>query len=394
MQKQHNAGGLGMLRTTAPAAGQRSALHELSGNAMDLARLDLHDTPVDCKGRMPLCCAASTAGTAAPPAPRAASKHRKRPRFATPTKLCAEYAAQLQRHLRERELLPAHRGATPEAIAARQDPNVLALDERALLVNWMCTRAHAAALRAETLHCAVRLMDRALAAAALPDRLAGEALAAAALRCAAKLEEVADLPPHVAAAGLHAAVTPAAVAAAENALCAALGYALHAPSVVSFLPRYLKAAGCTQPRSYEPVTQQQQHCRQQQHAAPWAARAAHLAAYLAELSLGSLDAMRMRPSALAAAAVSTALRGAGAADAWTPTLAHATGYTAPAAFAAEAALLAALHAGAEDAPLKATFRRGCGAELMRVASQAFYAFRLLPLATLPGGDKWQRKMRS
>ncbi|KAG5191719.1 hypothetical protein JKP88DRAFT_295207 [Tribonema minus] len=282
---------------------------------------------------------------------------------------CSEYQAQHQAHLKAQEAQPALQ-ITPESIARAQDPAVLKLQERVLLVNWMCGRAHGARLQAATLHSAVRLLDRALAALRLPDRLFGEALAAACLCAAVKLEEVDDLPARVAAAGLNAAVTPAAVAAAEASMCAALSFALTAPTAASFLPRYLKAAGVAAAAApphaaaypYAPPPQRHQ---QQRHA-----RVAQLAAYLAELALGCPDALRLRPSAVAAAAVGVALRTCGgaaaAAAAWLRTLAHESGY-ADGELAEVRALLARLHAGAEHSAMRCTYSRGAGAAGMFVA---------------------------
>ncbi|KAG5188464.1 hypothetical protein JKP88DRAFT_304196 [Tribonema minus] len=240
--------------------------------------------------------------------------------------LCAEYNETRMAWLRAQERLERFR-LSPEAVLGRQDPAVIGAEERALLVDWLAGRARDCRLHDATLHRAVSLLDRGLAAVRVATALEGETLAAAALHAAVKLEEVEGLALRDVRRGLHTDCLPAAIVAMEARLAAALAFALHAPTPHCFLLRALKAAG----------------------AAP-GSRAALLATYLAELAVHSAHTLRFEPSTVAAAAVALSVATLRRPGGWSPTLAHACGGA-----ALEGALAAAV------AHLAALQRAGCGA---------------------------------
>ena len=259
---------------------------------------------------------------------------------------CTEYQASIASFLRESETKACFRVA-PAAMCATQDSAVLTFHERDLLVNWLCSRCYDLRTQPATLHAAVSILDRALAALPLKTTTAAEALTAACLHLAIKLEESVEVPLQALLAGLNAGVTTAGIIAAESGICAALHFALSAPTTASFLPRALKASLVSD-----------------------TSREAHLAAYLADLSLTSTESLSYRPSRLAAAAVCLALRTARripVGRCWSATLAHETGLS-EAELTAEVAHLASLHRECEGRPtVKAFFAKYATAGKGRVS---------------------------
>jgi Cyclin, C-terminal domain/Cyclin, N-terminal domain len=259
---------------------------------------------------------------------------------------CTEYQASIASFLRESETKACFRVA-PDAMRATQDSAVLTCHERDLLVNWLCSRCYDLHTQPATLHAAVSILNRALAALPLETTTAAETLTGACLHLAIKLEESVEVPLQALLVGLNSGVTAAAIIAAEAGICAALHFALSAPTAASFLPRALKAS-----------------------LVPDTSREAHLAAYLADLSLTSTESLAYRPSRLAAAAVCLALRTARRAPVgrcWSATLAHETGLS-EAELTAEVAHLAALHRECEGRPtVKAFFAKYGKADKGRVS---------------------------
>jgi Cyclin, N-terminal domain len=93
---------------------------------------------------------------------------------------CSEYQQQQMAWLRAREISDRFRIGTCD-LAAKQNPRVIGFGERALLVDWLCGRAQDCELASVTLHLAVSILDRSLAALRIETALEGEVLAAAAL---------------------------------------------------------------------------------------------------------------------------------------------------------------------------------------------------------------------
>jgi Cyclin, N-terminal domain len=92
---------------------------------------------------------------------------------------CSEYQHQQMAWLRARETSDFFQIGM--RLAAKQNPRVIGFGERALLVNWLCGRAQDCKLASVTLHLAVSILDRSLAALRIETALEGEVLAAAAL---------------------------------------------------------------------------------------------------------------------------------------------------------------------------------------------------------------------
>jgi Cyclin, N-terminal domain len=91
---------------------------------------------------------------------------------------CSEYQHQQTAWLRARETSDRFRIGS---LTAKQNPRVIGFGERALLVDWLCGRAQDCKLASVTLHLAVSILDRSLAALRIETALEGEVLAAAAL---------------------------------------------------------------------------------------------------------------------------------------------------------------------------------------------------------------------
>jgi Cyclin, N-terminal domain len=105
---------------------------------------------------------------------------------------CSEYQQQHMLWLRARETSDRFRIGTCD-LAAKQNPRVIGFGERALLVDWLCGRAHECKLASVTLHLAVSILDRSLAALRIETALEGEVLAAAALHMAGNAQHFLNL---------------------------------------------------------------------------------------------------------------------------------------------------------------------------------------------------------
>lgn len=179
---------------------------------------------------------------------------------------------------------------------------------RAVLVDWLHTLHTSWSLRAETLHAAVRLVDRFLSRVAVP-RLRLQLAAIAALMAACKLEE--QHPPALSdyVACCRGAYSEEEIRSAEARLCTVLDWRLRTVSSRTFLARFLDAAGA--------------RCGD---------RLANLTKLLGELALLEARFLHFSPSLVCAASIHAARRQlqhrpGPRGSAWTPTLQLYTGYT-------------------------------------------------------------------
>ena len=211
----------------------------------------------------------------------------------------ARYAADIHAHHRAAEACAA-------ALPGCRTPSALDDGDRARTVDWLVATHARFRLLPETLHLAVHLADRYVAATAAstrppPPRRA----AAAALLLAAKYEEI--YPPGAKEVARRAGdgLTVADLLDAEADALRALEHRLSFPTAHAFLPRLLGACGDGDSGG----------------------RLGDLCRFLLDATLRTAAGTRRLPSLRAAAAVYVARRSLlGAAEAWTPALAARAGY--------------------------------------------------------------------
>lgn len=204
-----------------------------------------------------------------------------------------EYAEDIFEYLKAAEL--KHR---PKHGYMRKQPDITS-SMRCILVDWLVEVSEEYRLHNETLYLATAFIDRFLSQMSVL-RAKLQLVGTASMFVASKYEEI--YPPDVKEFVYITDDTYSIkqVLRMEHLILKVLSFDLAAPTINSFLPRFIKAAQAN-------------------------AKTEHLTQYLAELTLQEYDFIKYVPSMIAASAVCLAnhtLNNEG----WTPTMAHYTGY--------------------------------------------------------------------